>query len=248
MVPAAMTSKKQLGVRSEKLGVKKTKKSIASHSSLKKGFTLIEVLVAVMLTGILTTMALAPVAYTVRRVVETQNEYADFSALSRTMNFIIRDLSSAMRLSSNVLMVVDHEAMGGNEDDILMIMSTSPTAQNLPSGTLIYKISEGGIMHGNVIPGLYRWIFPGKLPNTIKYENLDASEGQLVLPGIDKFSVEVPKGSHEDERNKEYSGALPKGLYIKIGRNTRKNQNFSVNANNENANNFNELEAYIPLP
>lgn len=214
----------------------------------KAAFTLIEVMVAVMLTGLLTTLALAPVAYTVRRVVETQNEYADFSALARTMNFIIRDLSSAMRLSSNVLMIVDHEAMGGNDDDVLMIMSTSPTAQNMPSGTLIYKISEGGIMHGNVIPGLYRWIFPGKLPNTIKYENLDASEGQLVLPGIDEFSVEVPKGSHEDDRAKDYSGALPRGLYVKLGRNTRKNQNVPVNQNNENEKNFNELEAYIPLP
>ena len=214
--------------------------------SKKRAFTLIEVLVAVMLTGLLTVMALAPVAYTVRRVVETQNEYADFSALSRTMNFIIRDLSSAMRLSSNVLMIVDHKAMGGNDDDILMVMSTSPTAQNLPSGTLIYKITEGGIMHGNVLPGLYRWIFPGKLPNTIKYENLDASEAQLVLPGIDEFSVEVPNGSHEDDRKKEYSGALPKGLYIKLGRNT-KNQN-SFSNNNNNANNFNELETFIPLP
>ena len=215
----------------------------------RQGFTLIEVLVAVMLTGMLTVLALAPVAYTVRNVVETQNEYADFSALARTMNFIIRDLSSAMRLSSNVLMVVDHESSGGIEDDYLMIMSTSPTAQNLPSGTLIYKISEGGIMHGNVIPGLYRWIFPGKLPNTIKYENLDASEGQLVLPGVDKFSVEIPKGSHDDERRKEYSGALPKGVYIKIGRNTKKNQNISVNPNlNNNEKTFNEFEAYIPLP
>ena len=201
-----------------------------------------------MLTGMLTVLALAPVAYTVSRVVDTQNEYADFSALSRTLNFIVRDLSSAMRLSSNVLMIVDHQAMGGNDDDVLMIMSTSPTAQNLPSGTLIYKISEGGIMHGNVIPGLYRWIFPGRLPNTIKYENLDPTEGQLVLPGIDEFLAEVPKGSHEDDRDKEYSGALPKGIFIKLGRDTKKNQqNLSLNSN-KNAKNFNELEAYIPLP
>ena len=189
----------------------------------KRGFTLIEVMAAVTLTGMLTVLALAPVAYTVRQVVETQNEYADFSALSRTLNFIIRDLSSAMRLSSNVLMIVDHQAMGGNEEDILMIMSTSPTAQNLSSGTLIYKISEGGIMHGNVLPGLYRWMIPGKLPNTIKYDNLNASEAQLVLPGVDLFSVEVPEGSSESDRQKEYSGALPKGLYIKLGRDTKKN-------------------------
>ncbi len=218
----------------------------------RQAFTLIEILVAVMLTGMLTTLALAPVAYTVRRVVETQNEYADFSALSRTMNFIIRDLSSAMRLSSNVLTVIDHEAMGGNPEDILMIMSSSPTAQNLPSGTLVYKIEEGGIMHGNILPGLYRWIFPGQLPNTIKYDTLNGADGQLVLPGIDLFSVEVPEGSHEDERRKEYSGQLPKGLYIKIGRNTkeaRSSLNFQTSVNNgRNDKNFNELEAYIPLP
>ena len=222
-----------------------TNKKLTPNFSHKKAFTLIEVLVAVMLTGMLTTLALAPVAYTVRRVVDTQNEYADFSALSRTMNFIIRDLSSAMRLSSNVLMIVDHEAMGGNDDDILMIMSTSPTAQNLPSGTLIYKISEGGIMHGHVLAGLYRWIFPGQLPNTIKYDNLNPEDAQLVLPGIDEFNVEVPKGSHADDREKEYSGALPKGLYIKLGRNTKKN--LSSNSSN-NEKNFNELETFIPLP
>ena len=219
----------------------------SSRLTKKKAFTLIEVLVAVMLTGMLTTLALAPVAYTVRQVVETQNEYADLSALSRTMNFIIRDISSAMRLSTNVIMIVDHQALGGSEEDILMIMSTSPTAQNLPSGTLVYRIAEGGIMHGNVLPGLYRWIFPGKVPNSIKYDNLNAEDGQLVLPGIDEFSVEVPKGSHADDREKEYSGALPKGIYIKLGRNT-KNKNNMIRDNRNNADNFNELEAFIPLP
>ena len=107
-------------------------------------------------------------------------------------------------------------------------------------------------MHGNILPGLYRWIFPGQLPNTIKYETLDGTDGQLVLPGIDLFSVEVPEGSHEDERRKEYSGQLPKGLYIKIGRNTkeaRSSLNFQTSVNNgRNDKNFNELEAYIPLP
>ena len=37
---------------------------------MSKGFTLIEILVAVMLTGLLATLALAPVASTVRRVVD----------------------------------------------------------------------------------------------------------------------------------------------------------------------------------
>ena len=212
----------------------------------RKAFTLIEILVAVMLTGMLMTFALAPVMVTVRRVVETQEEYADLSALSRVMNFIARDLNSAMRMSANVIMIIDHEAMGGNDDDALLIMSTSPTAQNLPSGTLVYKISEGGLMHNNAIAGLYRWIFPGRLPNSINVNTLDIEAGQLVLPGVNEFCVEIPTSSNEDDRRKEYSGQLPSGLYIKIGR--KKEQDFSLPTINDKDNNLDELESVIVFP
>jgi prepilin-type N-terminal cleavage/methylation domain-containing protein len=212
----------------------------------RKGFTLIEILIAVMLTGLLTTLALAPVVITVRRVVETQQEYSDLSALSRTMSFIERDLSSAMRLSSNVLTIVDHESLGGKDDDVLMIMSTSPTVQNMPAGTVVYKVSEGGIMHSNVIPGLYRWIFPGKMPNVIKTDTLNPEEAQLVLPDVNEFCVEVPTGLHEDDRRKEYRGSLPAGVYIKIARHKNDSQNAYSNNNNEER--LDELERIIVFP
>lgn len=215
-----------------------------------RAFTLIEILIAVMLTGLLTTLALAPVVVTVRRVVETQEEYSNMSALSRTMNFIARDLSSAMRLSSNVITITDHEALGGYDDDALMIMSTSPTVQNLPAGTVVYKIAEGGIMHNNVIPGLYRWMFPGKMPNVIKVDSLNAEEGQLVLPGVNEFCAEVPTSSKEDDRQKEYRGQLPAGIYIKIGRHDKSSQNAYAgnNADNNREANLNELESIIVFP
>lgn len=212
----------------------------------RRAFTLIEILTAAMLTGLLTTLALAPVVITVRRVVDTQEEYADISALSRTMNFIARDLSSAMRLSSNVITIKDHEAMGGNADDTLMIMSTAPTVQGLPSGTLVYRIEEGGLMHNNVLPGLYRWVFPGKMPNVIKTDNLkgDDPEAQLVLPGVTEFSVEVPLGSHEDDRRKEYSGQLPMGICIRIARKDKD----AVPYKDNDKDNLDELERYIVFP
>ena len=212
-----------------------------------KGFTLIEVLVAVMLTGILTTLALAPVVVTVRRVVETQEEYTDLAALSRTMNFIARDLNSAMRLSPNVITVIDHEAMGGGDDDVLMVMSTSPSAQNMPSGTIVYKIEEGGILHGDIIPGLYRWIFPGKAPNVINHNNLNGQDAQLVLPYVSEFCVEVPSnGTKEDDRRKEYRGPLPAGLYIRLKRGERSAYTFTGSDEDEDARD--ELESIIVFP
>ena len=225
--------------------MKQQKKNQKKQKSKRSGFTLIEILIVVMLTGMLTTLALAPVVFTVRRVVETQEAYSDLSALSRTMSFIARDLSSAMRFSSNVITVIDHEALGGRADDILMIMSTAPTVQNMPAGTVVYKVDEGGLMHRNVIPGLYRWMFPGKMPNVIKTDNLNGEEGQLVLPGVNEFCVEIPTGSHEDDRRKEYRGQLPAGLYIKIGRHEDDSYNMYADNNEEK---LDELESFIVFP
>ncbi len=184
----------------------------------RRGFTLIEILVAVMLTGLLASLALAPVASTVRRTVDTQKEYADISALSRVMSFIARDLSCAMRMSPTVLKIEDKEALGGKDADILIFMSTSPSSQGMPPGSVIYAVTEGGMLHGDLLPGLYRWILPGVEPSDVKTDTLNPSEAQLVLPGIDEFCAEVPNGSHDDDRRKEYAGQLPAGIYIKLGR------------------------------
>ncbi len=212
---------------------------------MKKGFTLLEILIAVMLTGMLATLALAPVVFTVRRVVETQERYSDISALQRTMNFITRDLNSAMRLAANVITIIDHESMGNRDDDILMIMSSAPSVQNLPAGTLVYKLNEGGIAHNNIIPGLYRWVIPGKVPNAINHEKLRDEDGQLVLPYVSSFKVEVPTNSRNDDNKKDFAGPLPHGIYIKI---SRKNLEINNGVNNNESENLDELESVIVFP
>ena len=194
----------------------------------RRAFTLIEILVAVMLTGLLAGLALAPVVVTVRRVVDTQAEYSDISALSMTMDFIARDIFSAMRLSPNVLTVIDHEAMGGNAEDILMVMSSAPALQNMTSGTIVYKITEGGLLHGDIMPGLYRWILPNAEPSKVDHEKLEPENAQLVLPGVNEFRVEIPTNEREDDNRKEYTGALPAGIFIRIGRGEKDNDNNHV--------------------
>lgn len=186
--------------------------------TVKRGFTLIEVLVAVMLTGVLTSLALAPVMMTVRNAVDTQVEYSDTAALHGTLNFITRDLYSAIRLAPNVLAVKNHEALGGKKDDILMVFTSAPASQNLSAGTAVYKIAEGGILHDNMLSGLYRWVFPALMPNQVKTDTLNIEDGYLVLPDVTEFSVEVPQNSRADDNREEYSGILPTGLSLSLKR------------------------------
>ncbi|MBQ6774265.1 MAG: prepilin-type N-terminal cleavage/methylation domain-containing protein [Synergistaceae bacterium] len=222
---------------------------------MRKGFTLIEILVAVMLTGMVTTLALVPVVRTVSRVVQAQQNYMDVSALSRVVSFIERDLNSAIRTAPNVITIVDHEAANRGDDDILMIMSVSPIMQGQSAGTLVYKIDEGGLLHNNIIPGLYRWVFPGKTPNMIKPEDLSGEDGQLVLPGLKQFKVEVSTSSQTDSNTKNYRGLLPAGLHIKLSRTARSNNSSNspastqpVIVNNNIGKSLTEYESIIVFP
>ena len=181
----------------------------------RAGFTLIEILIAVMLTGMVTSLALAPVVVTVRRVVELQTSTSGTLALSRALAFIGRDVAGTMRLMKQAVRVVDHQTVGSQEDDTLVVMTTSPTRQQMPAGTVVYKIERGSSLRRDMIPGLYRWVLPGKQPEEVEPEKLRGEDGQLVLPGVTGFSVEVPNGK---EREKEYEGALPAGLAIALTR------------------------------
>ncbi|MCR5346502.1 MAG: prepilin-type N-terminal cleavage/methylation domain-containing protein [Fretibacterium sp.] len=184
----------------------------------RAGFTLIEILIAVMLTGMVTSLALAPVVVTVRRVVELQTSASGTLALSRALAFIGRDVVSAVRLTKQAVRVVDHQVFGSREDDTLIVMTTATTRQQMPAATVVYRIEQGGSLRGDVLPGLYRWVFPGKQPEEVEPEKLRGEDGQLVLPGVTAFSVEVPNGKKGRDREKEYQGALPAGLAVALTR------------------------------
>lgn len=187
----------------------------------RRGFTLIEILVVVLLAGMVTTLALAPVVFTVRRVVETQADYSDAGALERTLAFIGKDAAAAMRLAPIAVKVEDHRALGGTEDDVLLVASTAPAKQNLPAGTLVYKIDRSGPLREDTPSGLYRWLLPGEDIAKIDAAKLRGETGQLVLPGVTAFGVEAVAGS---EREKEYEGGLPAGLVVTLARGKDKDE------------------------
>lgn len=194
-----------------------THRRLSFGGARRSGFTLFEILIAASLTGMMMTLALAPVVYTVRRVVDTQRVYTDELAMTRTMSFIGRDASSAIRTAQVQIRIDDHRTMNDADDDVLMIMSSSPAVQREASGTIVYKLELGGGIRTDIIPGLYRWILRGKLPDDSDADpsSLKAEDGQLVLPGVTSFRVEACRG---DEYEKEYRGALPPGIFVQMRR------------------------------
>ena len=168
-----------------------------------------------------TTLALAPVVFTVRRVVETQADYSDAGALERTLAFIGKDAAAALRLAPLAVKVEDHRALGGAEDDVLLVASTAPAKQNLPAGTLVYKLDRSGPLREDTPSGLYRWLLPGEDIAKIDAAKLRGETGQLVLPGVTAFGVEAVV---ESERKEEYEGELPAGLVVTIARGKDKDE------------------------
>jgi prepilin-type N-terminal cleavage/methylation domain-containing protein len=186
-----------------------------SFYSRKNAFTLIEILVVVALTGLITSLALAPVVYAVRQVVETEAVYSDEAALRRTAVFMAQEVAAGLRLASVVVRVVDHKQLGGGDDDTLIIASSVPAKQNLAAGSVVYKVVRRSFMNEKAIPGLYRWLLPGILPEDAEYDNLEEKDGQLVAPYVTELQLSVLE---PPEWVEDYSGELPQGMQVVLSR------------------------------
>ncbi len=187
------------------------------HASRRKkhAFTLIEILIAVALTALIASLALVPVMFAVRNLTETEAAYSDEVALRRTAAFMAKDVAAGLRLATVVVRVIDHQQLGGNDDDTLIVASAAPAKQNLAAGSIVYKIVRASFMNDHLIPGLYRWLLPGVLPQDVLPEKLEEKDGQLVLPYVTTLQLAVWE---TPEWVADYSGKLPQGMQFTLSR------------------------------
>lgn len=181
-----------------------------------RGFTLVEVLAAVGLMGLVASLALGPLAALVVRLEAVRTQYADEAALSSTLLGIAADCRQILPQGGDApFRAIRREALGGGRKDILLVWTGAPLSRNEPAATEIFTIAEPGPFRESVQPGLYRWTLAGILPMDVIPERLDPEKATLLLKGADRFSVSVFDGKEWVE---DYSGPVPAGLALEISR------------------------------
>ena len=179
-----------------------------------KAFTLVEILIAVALTGLIAAMAFGPVIYTVGRVTETEAVFSDEVALRRAARFMAQDVTAALRLAPVIVRVISHEELGGRSNDTLIVATSAHARQNLPAGSAAYRVVRRSPFMREV-PGLYRWLLPGILVEDVEYGRLEVEDAQLIVPHVTQLGVSV---FVPPEWAPYYEGELPEAMKIVLTR------------------------------
>ena len=180
-----------------------------------RAFTLIEVLLALALTGLIASLALAPVMYAVRQLTDTETIWSDETALRRTATFMARDVAAGLRLAPVVVRTIGRQELGGKNENIMIVASAAPAKQNQSAGSIVYRTVQKGFMNESLIPGLYRWLLPGVLPEDVDPDKLDEKKAQLVAPYITELKLAV---FEPPEWVSDYSGKMPGGMQFTLSR------------------------------
>ena len=190
---------------------------------------MIEILLAVGLTGIIAVASLVPLVFTVQSLETVQKGWGKDVKVMEAAERIFRDTRNFAQCGPfPVFRIVHKEGLTIREDDRLLIWSAAPVKENRAPGLVGYKIvSSLGL--NKYKPGLYRWELPGWRPadgsdketgpTALDTDNLRPEDGKMVLKDAEGLRLSVWSGESWSD---EYTGELPKAMRITITLNGRK--------------------------
>ncbi|MCE5201070.1 MAG: type II secretion system GspH family protein [Synergistaceae bacterium] len=204
------------------------------------GFTLIEIMLAVALVGIIAATALAPLVFTVESLKDTQKQWGARIKERAAVENIFADVRGAVENPSFApLRTIHNGGLTVQEDDRLLIWSASPVREGGIVSLVVYRVLTGSALD-NKKGGLYRWILEGVKsdPNLsgelfskgliaasrslitssedpIKFDSdkLKAEDGRMVLPDAEGMRISVWSGT---DWVQDYEGSVPEALKIGI--------------------------------
>lgn len=201
-----------------------------SNMRKQKGFTLIEILLAVGLVGIIAVAALAPLVFTVQSLETVQKDWGkNMKAMGAADRIFYDTRNFAVSDSFPIFRTVHKDGLIVGEDDRLLVWSAAPVKENKAPGLIVYKIVSSSSLN-KYEPGLYRWEIPGwrsaakgsnkeEGPTALDTDSLKPEDGKMVLKDAEGLILSVWSGESWSD---EYTGDLPKAMRVTITLNGRK--------------------------
>ena len=123
-----------------------------------KAFTLIEIMLAVAIAGIIAATALAPLVFTVKSLEDAQKRWKISTKERAAADRIFNDvLSSVENPTFASFKIIHKDGMSIKNDDRLLVWTSSTAREGNPVSLVVYKIVPHPMLDGgNEQSGLFR--------------------------------------------------------------------------------------------
>ena len=178
-----------------------------------RGFTLLEIMIAVAIAAIIISAGIGPLLYTSRLIRYAREDFSRSNRERAAANRIFADIRGAISVNeNNPVAIRRYEDISMGETNFLIVRTTSITNTISPLSSVVWGRPGDVSERSDFVPGLYRWVMPQDIPpGEIAVMELDPMDASLVLQGVDEVSFSVP---HDGGWTDEYTGAMPRALRV----------------------------------
>lgn len=195
---------------------------------VKRGFTLIEIMLAVALFGIIATVALAPLVFTVRSLKTAQSEWLANGKQEMALEQIFDEIRECVRQGTdNPIRIERASGLSVADDSRLVVYSYLPLKRGRNVAVCVYRVFKEDKLR-KVAGGLYRFEFAlpldaallradatDKSPLNIDTEKLEPKQGRNIIPsakGIRFYAL------RDGQWVEDYIGTLPAAVKFELKR------------------------------
>ena len=179
----------------------------------KRGFTLLEIIIALAIAAIIISAGIAPLLYTSRMIRSAREDFLKSNRERSAANRIFADIRGAISINEkNPVVIKKYDEISFGANDYLIVRTTAITNTISPLSSVVWGRPSDVSVRDDFKPGLYRWVLPRDIsPGEVDVRELDPLEASLVLQDVDEVSFSVPRGG---EWTREYAGIMPRALRI----------------------------------
>jgi prepilin-type N-terminal cleavage/methylation domain-containing protein len=176
-------------------------------------FTLVEILMALSICGIIMAAGIAPLLASSRSMNSVRSSFANENRERTAIGRIFQDVREVVNFHSNAPFLSTGSGSGMGENGFLMVWTKTPSYSLSPMRTIVWGIPPKTAA-GDDLAGLYRWIVSDDAhPDLVTPGDMKPEDGSLMLRGARSVTFE---SLVDGEWKENHRGAPPEALRVKL--------------------------------